>query len=165
MSAEEDGARSRAMNLHMTRCAVGVLRVLIVLRSTGFNRSDVVRHAVAGQTELINGSEPQQARVRGPVRRVASRTPFRLDRRMLVGKRTLFVDVALYARGIGAGRQPGLFQLKTAVRIVAIAATHCAFQNLMMEGRRERRLDLSVATHTKLRIVHPQHSDGREARL
>ena len=91
---------------------------------------------------------------------MARRASFSLDRRMLVSKRSLLIDVALDAGCICSGRQSGLLQLETAMRVVAIAATHGAFQNLMMERCGELRLDLTVATRTKLRIVRLQHPHG-----
>ena len=51
------------MNLHMTRRAVRVLRVLIMLRAGRLNGAYVMRHAVAGQTKLVNGTEAQQPRI------------------------------------------------------------------------------------------------------
>lgn len=59
MSTEEHGTGPRSVNLYVTGSAVGVLRVLIMLRSGWLNRSDVMRHAVAGQTELIDRGVPQ----------------------------------------------------------------------------------------------------------
>ena len=51
------------------------------------------------------------------------------------------------------------------MRVMAITATHGAFQYLVVEGSRKRRLDLTVTTNAKLRIVRLQHSYGREAWL
>ena len=42
----------RPVNLYVTSRAVGVLRVLIMLRASRLNGADVVRNAVACQTEL-----------------------------------------------------------------------------------------------------------------
>ena len=84
---------------------------------------------------------------------------------MFISERTLLVSVTLDASGIRAGGQSGLFQLKTAVRIVTIAAIHGAFENFVMERHTERRLHLAVATQTKLGLTLLQHRDGREARL
>ena len=47
------------MYLYVTGCAVGVLRVLVMLRATRFNRSDIMRYAMACQTELIYRAEFQ----------------------------------------------------------------------------------------------------------
>lgn len=99
------------------------------------------------------------------MRRVTSRAPLGLHRRVFECERPLFVDVALNAGCISARRQSGLLQLKSAVWIVTVAATHGAFQNLVVEGRRELRFDFAMATDTKLRIVGLQHSYSREARL
>ena len=48
------------MNLDMTGRAVGILRVLVMLRPTRLNGSDVMRYAVARETELVDSAEPQQ---------------------------------------------------------------------------------------------------------
>ena len=54
----------RSMNLYVTSGAVGILRVEIMLRTSRLNGSDVMRYAVAGETELRDGAEPQQPRMR-----------------------------------------------------------------------------------------------------
>ena len=72
---------------------------------------------------------------------------------MLVNKRTLLVGVALDAGGVGAGRESRLFQFEAAVRIVAIAALHRAFEHLVMKRQIELVLRLAVTTETKLRLA------------
>ena len=52
------------MNLHVTRDAVGVLGILVVLRPGRFDGAHIVRHAVARQTELIDRAVSQQPRIR-----------------------------------------------------------------------------------------------------
>src|SRR5882724_2649405 len=99
------------------------------------------------------------------MRRVTSGAPFGFYRSVFISKRPLFVRVTLNTSGIRAGRQSGLLEFESAMRVMAIAATHGPFQNLMMEGRGERRLDLALATYTELRVVRAQHSDGCKARL
>jgi hypothetical protein len=49
--------------------------------------------------------------------------------------------------------------------IVAVAALHRAFQDLMMEGHAKRRLHLAVTSQAKLGLTCFQHLQGREARL
>ena len=49
----------RPVNLHVTSRAVVVLSVQIMLRTGRLNGSDVMRYAVARQTELRDGAEPQ----------------------------------------------------------------------------------------------------------
>ena len=46
------------MNLYVTGGAVCILRVLVVLRTSRLNCSDVVRDTVTSQTELIDGAVP-----------------------------------------------------------------------------------------------------------
>ena len=73
-----------------------------------------------------------------------------LDRSMLVNERALFVSVTLDARGISAGREPRLFQLKSTVWVVTIATLHRAFQHLVMERQVELVLRLTMTTETEL---------------
>ena len=73
-----------------------------------------------------------------------------LNRSMLVHERALFVSVTLDARGIGAGRESRLFQLKSAVWVVAIAASHRAFEHFVMERQVELVLGFAVTTEAKL---------------
>jgi len=72
---------------------------------------------------------------------------------MLVNKRTLFVSVTLDTRGVGAGRESRLFQLKSAVWVVAIAASHRAFEHFVMERKVELVLRFAVTTEAKLGIA------------
>ena len=77
-------------------------------------------------------------------------------RRMFVNKRPLLIGVTLDARRIEAGRQPGLLEFETAMRIVAVAALHRAFQHFVMEGQVELVLHLVVTTEAKLRLAVPE---------
>ena len=157
-SAEKDRARSRAMDFDMAVRAIRVLRVQVVLWTQGLVRADAVSRAVTSQTELRHATRNQQARVRRTVWRVTGNTSIRLDRSMLVHKRSLLISVTLDASRVGAGRESGLFELETAVRIVAIAALHCAFQDLVMERQVELVLRLSMTTETKLWFAILQQS-------
>ena len=131
-----------------------------MLRTGRLRRADVMRQAVTSQAKLIDGAEAQQTRIRRTVRRVASRASFSLYRRMFVSEWTLFVGVALDATCVGAGCEPGLLQLKSAMRIMTITATDRSFEDFVMKGRVELRFDLAVTTHAKLRIAGLQHSHG-----
>ena len=84
---------------------------------------------------------------------------------MLVNKRTLFVSVTLDTRGIGARRQSRLFQLESAVWVVAIAASHRAFEHFVMERQVELVLGLAVTTEAKLWLALLQQAYVRKARL
>jgi hypothetical protein len=53
---------------------------------------------------------------------------------MFVSERSLLVYMTLEARSISASCQPGLFEFKTAVRVMAITTAHGAFPNFVMEG-------------------------------
>ena len=76
--------------------------------------------------------------------------------RMLVNKRSLLVCVTLDTGCVRASRESRLLQLKTAVRIVAIAAFHRAFKHLMMERQIKLVLGFAVTTHAKLRFARPE---------
>jgi hypothetical protein len=93
----------RPVNLYVTSGAVGILRVLVMLWARWLNGSDIMRHAMARQAKLVYGAEPQQSRIRRPMRRVTSYTALSLHRGVFIGKRTLLVSVTLDAGGIPAG--------------------------------------------------------------
>jgi hypothetical protein len=153
------------MDLDMAIRAVGVLRVQVVLWASRFLRANAMRHAVTRQTELRYAAGDQHAGVRGAVRRVTRDTPVGLYRRMFVHEWTLFVRVTLDTRGIGAGRESGLLQLKTTVRIVTIAALHRAFEHFVMERQIELVLGLTVTTEAKLRFARLEQTDVGNAGL
>ena len=89
--------------------------------------------------------------------RVTSRTTFGLQRCVFVGKGALLISVTLDAGGISPGGQPGLFEFKTAMRIVAVAAAHSAFKNFMMKRLIECMLDFAMTPETELRVAGLQH--------
>lgn len=149
----------------MTRRAVRVLRILVMLRTGRLNRANIMRHAVAGQTKLVDRTKAQQPGIGGSVRRVAGRTSFGLERRMFKSEWTLLVGVTLDAGRVGAGGQSRLLEFKTTVRVMAIAALHRPFQNLVMKRHVELRLHLAVATQAKLRLAGFQQMQRREGRL
>ena len=162
---EENRTRPRSVNLHVASGAVCILGVLIMLWTSRLKRADVMRHAVARQAQLIDRAIPQQTWIRRSVWRMAGSAPFGFYRSVFICEWPLFVRVTLHARGIATGRQSGLLQFKSAVRIMAITAAHGAFQNFMMERRRKCRLDLAVTTHAKLRVIVFQQFNRREARF
>ena len=84
---------------------------------------------------------------------------------MFVDKRSLLICVTLDASCVRAGRKSGLLKLETAVRIMAIAALHRAFQHLVMEGQTKLVLDLAVTAYAKLRFAHLEQTQIREAGL
>jgi hypothetical protein len=79
-----------------------------MLWSTRFNRSDVMRDAMASETQLIDSAEPQQPRVGRAVRCVTRRATFGLQGRMFVGEWPLLIGMTFNASRIGAGGQPRL---------------------------------------------------------
>ena len=130
---EENRTRARAMNLHMACCAISVLSILIVRRARRFNRTDTVVHAMTSQTQLVDRAVFQKTRVRRAVRNVTRRATFGFHRSVFVNKWPLLVRMTLHAGRVGAGRQSRLLEFKTTMRIMAIAALHDAFENLVME--------------------------------
>ena len=91
------------------------------------------------------------------MRRVTGRAPFSFKRRVFVSERTLLVGVTLDASRIRAGGQSGLFEFETTMRIVAIAALHGSFENLMMERCTKLRLHLTMTTHAEPWLPDFQH--------
>ena len=75
---------------------------------------------------------------------------------MFINKRPLLIRVTLDARCISAGRQPGLFQFKSAMRVVAIAALHGPFENFMMERQIKLVFDFGVTVHAQLWLTRFQ---------
>ena len=120
------------MNLDVTISATCVLRVLVVCWTSRFIRSHAVVHAVTSQAQVIHRAELQHPRVSRPMRYVTRDTTVRLHRSMFERERSLLVCVTLDARCVRADSQPRLLQLETTVRIVAIAAFHRAFEDLVM---------------------------------
>src|SRR6185369_15183847 len=158
--AEKDRAGARTMNLYVARSTVSILRVLIVLRAGRLHGANIVRDAMAGQAELVHRAVTQQPRIGGSVRRMTRRAAFGFHRRVLIQERSLLVSMALDTGGVGSGRLPALLLFKAAMRIVTIAATHGAFQHLMVMRRRELGLHFVMATHAQLRIAQLEHPDG-----
>ncbi len=121
------------MNLDVTICAIGVLRVQVMLRAGRLYCTYIVGIAVARQTELRHAAGYQQPRIGRAVRRVTSAASFRLHRGMFESERPLLVRVTLHTSRICASGQSRLFEFKTAMWIMAIAALHSSFENLVME--------------------------------
>jgi hypothetical protein len=108
-----------------------------MLRPSRLNGSYVMRHTVAGQTELIDCAESQQPWIGRTVWRMAGHATFSFQRGVFISEWTLFVRVTFNASSIAAGGQACLFEFETAVRVMTIAATHRAFHNFVMEGHGE----------------------------
>ena len=124
----------RPVNLDVTGRAVGVLGVLIVLWSSRLNGSDVMRHAVTRQAELVDRAESQQSWIGRAVRCMAGHAAFSFQRGVFISEWPLFVCMTFNASCIAAGGQARLFEFETAMRVMTIAATHRAFHDLVMEG-------------------------------
>lgn len=94
------------------------------------------------------------------MRRVARRTTFNLQRRVLERERSLLVRVALQTAGIDACCQTRLLELETTVRIVTIAALDQTFEHLVMKRAAELRLRFAVTIDAKLRLASFEHVRG-----
>ena len=90
---------------------------------------------------------------------------FCLDGSVLEDERPLLVCVALHAGRIRARRQSRLLGLESAVRVMAIAATHGPFEHLVMERLIELMFDFGVTLQAELRLALPQELNRREAGL
>jgi len=84
---------------------------------------------------------------------MACGTAFDLDRSMFVNERALLIRMTANARSIGADRKLRLFRLKSAVRVVTVAATHRPFEHFVMERLGELRLRLGMAGHAELGLA------------
>ena len=51
------------------------------------------------------------------------------------------------------------------MRVVAVAAPHCSFKNLVVGRQGELMFDFGVTIQAKLRFTYFQQLDGREIRL
>ena len=122
-------------------------------------------HAVTRQAQVINRTELQHARIRRSVRYVTRNATIRLHRSMFEREWALLVCVTLDTRGIRADRQPRLLQLETTVRVVAIAASHRAFENLVMGRKRELVFDFAMTVQAKLWLTDFQQMDRGEIRF
>ena len=149
----------------MTVRAVRVLRVQVMLRTGGLVRANTVGRTVTGQTKLSDTARDQQTRIRRTVRRMTSDAAIGLYRSMLVNKRSLLVCVTLDTGGVRAGGEPRLLELKTAVRIVAIAAFHRSFEHFVMERQIKLVLGFAVTTKAKLRFAVSEKFQIRETGL
>ena len=148
------------MDLYVTSSATGVLRVLVMLRPGGLDGTHTMIDAVAGQAEVVDARGPQKSWIGRAMGSVTNHTAVGLDRRMRKHERPLLICVTLDTRGIYASSQPGLFQFKPAVRVMAVTAFHRALEHFVMEGSGELMFDFAVTTGAKLRLAVFQQFDG-----
>jgi hypothetical protein len=141
------------VNLDVTISAGGVLRVLVVRWTSGLVGAHTVIDAMARQAQVIDRTELQHSRVCRSVRRVTRDTSVGLHRSVFESKWTLLIGVALEAGGVSTNRQPCLFQLETAMRIVAVGTFHGPFEDLVMLRHGELVFDFTVTTQAQLRLT------------
>ena len=96
---------------------------------------------------------------------MAGGAALQLQRAVFEHEGPLFVGMTFDARGIGPDREPRLFQFKPAVRVVAVAAVHCAFHDLVAEGLVELGLHFRMAGHAKPGFARSEHRFMSLARL
>jgi hypothetical protein len=94
------------------------------------------------KAKLSNSASLQKFWIRRAVRRVTCCTALDLKRGVFINERPLFVRVATNTRSICTHREPSLFKFETAMSVVAIAARHRPFKNLVMERLAELCLHL-----------------------
>ena len=115
---------------------------------------------MALQADRINIGGDQKARVRRSMRRMARDTAFGFDHRVLKGKWSRRLRMALATNRILVGGRPQVLVLECTVRIMAVAACHQPFVHLVVEGLCERRFNIRMAGIAKLRL-----GDLQQARL
>ena len=105
--------------------------------------------AVALVAERIGARHVQQPWILRTMRCVATHASLRLDRNMLVHKRSTHIGVALGADPILVSRRLQVAVLEGAVNVVTVAALDQALVNLMMEGHAEGWFHIAVALEAK----------------
>ena len=81
---------------------------------------------MALQTHVSHFLARQHSRVSGTMHFVTAGTAFQPHGRVLEGEWTFLVGVALETTGLVGSERPHLPEKKTAMRIVAVCARHCA---------------------------------------
>lgn len=136
--------------------------------NAGAGAAKCARSVMAFQAHGEDHRASQQTGVGGTVRGVARFAAFHTHRRMLKGERPAFIKVTFQTSffvdvlldHVGPGRHaPG--GRRSAMRIVAIAASHEPFVDAMLEGHVELRANIGVAAVTKLRLAFGQQKFGR----
>jgi hypothetical protein len=141
------------VNFYVAISAICILGILVMLRTGRFFRPNAVCRAVARQAKLANPASDQKARIRGAMRSMASNTAFGLYRRVFVNKWPLLIGMTLNTSSVCTRSQPRLFEFKTPVRIVTVAAAHGAFEDFMMKRQVKLVLDLRMAANAQLRLT------------
>ena len=138
------------MNLEVTVGAISILSVLVMLGAGRLNRANLMVNGVTCQAKLAHAAGYQHPRIGRAVRRMTRAASFCFDRGVFESEWTLLVGVTLYTSSIRANRQSRLFELKTAMRIMTIAALHGSFENLVMKRQIELVLRFGMTGNTKL---------------
>jgi hypothetical protein len=108
--------------------------------------------AVALIAQRIDAWHIQQPGVLRTMRSMAAHAPFRLDRGVLIDKRSPRLHMALGADQVLIGSRFQVVLLESAMRVVAIAAVDRAFVHRVVEWHSERPLHVAVALVAQLRL-------------
>ena len=149
----------------MTYGAVLIPHVRLVMAARRIRCKCFHDTAVAFETKLPHRVPFQHFRIGRAVGRMTCRTAFKLQRAVLKDEWPLLVCVATDTGSIGAHGKPRLFRLETAVRVMAVAAGHCAFQNTVAERFAELRFHLGMTPDTQLGLIRAEHAFCRLARF
>jgi hypothetical protein len=141
----------------VTHCASLILGCLVMRWPVG----SLCWERMALQAQQIHLAHPKHAWVSGTMRRVATAAAFRLDRHMLIYKRSAGIGVALGADGISAGQGFYLPQGGGAMRIVAITAVKQAFVYSVVVGFGKIGLGRGMAAIALFRLFLNQQILGR----
>ena len=137
----------------MANRAIHVTRLCLIVRRLRSSVLGIRQLTVAFHAKLPHRTAIQHLRIAGSMRLVASSAAFCFKRSVLEYEWALFVVVTLDASDISADRKLGLLPFEAAMRIVAIAALHCAFKYLVVERFGELCSGFLVAAHAKLLFV------------
>ncbi len=117
--------------------------------------------AVALKAELPHIIAFEKFGICRPVRRMAYSAALDLQGRVLEDERPLLVCVTLDAGRIRSRSEPRLLLLKSAMRIMAIAATYRPLKHLVMKRHTELRLRLVMALDAEVRLFFREHLERR----
>ena len=137
--------------------AVLVAQNSLVMKRRNIRRDLHGNAAVTFEAELPDLGTLKHFRIRRSVRCMTCRTTLGLKGRMLENEWALFIGMAFNASRIRPDGELSLFLFKTAVRIVAIAAFHRPFEDLVPERLAELCFHFGMTAYAELRFAGFQH--------
>jgi hypothetical protein len=141
----------------VTHCASLILGCLVMRWPVG----SLCWERMALQAQQIHLAHTKHAWVSGTMRRVATAAAFRLDRHMLIYKRSAGIGVALGADGVSAGQSFHLPQGCGAMWVMAITAVKQAFVYSVVVGFGKIGLGRGMAAIALFRLFLNQQILGR----